>query len=231
MSTSVSNEPTHVVVRLIGATAVYGGMLFLLAGTVRWPAAWAYLAIVTIVLAVYVAILKTRHPDLIEERAHPPADAKAWDKPFIAIVSGVGPIGLLVVAALDRRFGWTGPVPEALIVVGLLLVAAGGTLTNCAVAANRFFSAVVRIQRERGHSVVDAGPYRYVRHPGYVGSILHMTGTAFALGSGWTLLLAVAVSLVLAVRTGLEDKTLQDELEGYTEYARRVRYRLVPGLW
>jgi protein-S-isoprenylcysteine O-methyltransferase Ste14 len=104
-------------------------------------------------------------------------------------------------------------------------------LANWAVAANRFFSSVVRIQRDRGHQVVDAGPYRYIRHPGYAGSMLNMVGVSFALGSRVALAAAVVVCLVLGVRTALEDRTLRNELDGYTDYARRVRFRLVPGVW
>jgi protein-S-isoprenylcysteine O-methyltransferase Ste14 len=104
-------------------------------------------------------------------------------------------------------------------------------LTNWAVSANRFFSAVVRIQRDRGHRVVDTGPYRLVRHPGYLGSMIHMPGAALALGSMWALPLVAAVAAVMVARTALEDRTLRAELGGYEEYSRRVRFRLMPGLW
>jgi protein-S-isoprenylcysteine O-methyltransferase Ste14 len=216
--------------RLVMATLVFGALLFAAAGTVMWAAAWAYLAIVTASLIVYSSILR-RHPDLIQERSKPPADAKKWDKPFVAIIGGIGPVVLIILCGVDRRLGWSRSMPAWLNLTGLCLVAAGSALTNSAVAANRFFSAFVRIQRDRGHSVVESGPYRLVRHPGYLGSILHMFGTGFALGSWWALDVAALVSLVLAIRTALEDRTLKSELDGYAEYAARVRFRLVPGIW
>lgn len=212
-------------------TVVSGALLFLLAGTIAWPAGWAYMTIVVAVLGAYSVILLTIHPDLIDERRHPPADAKKWDKPFVAIVGGIGPLALFVVCALDHRFRWSGVMGPGLTLAGLLLVAGGGTLTAWAVARNRFFSAFVRIQRDRGHHVVDSGPYRVVRHPGYLGSILHMFGTALALGSWWGMLVAAVVTAVIAIRTALEDQALRAELEGYADYAARVRFRLLPFVW
>jgi protein-S-isoprenylcysteine O-methyltransferase Ste14 len=217
-------------IRLAAATAVYGLVLFACAGTIAWPAAWVYLGLMTAVFAGYMAVI-SRHPDLISERRKPPADAKRWDKPFVTLIGAVGPAALLLVCGFDRRFGWSPAMPPAWNVIGLLLVVAGGSLSNWAVAANRFFSAVVRIQRDRGHHVVDSGPYRLVRHPGYVGSLIHMPGLALALGSWWALALVGAISALVVVRTALEDRTLRAELEGYTEYAGRVRYRLLPGVW
>ncbi len=211
-------------------TAGYGAALFLCAGTARWPVAWAYLAVMTATLARTTALLR-RYPDLIAERRKPPADAKRWDKPLVVVIGVIGPIALVVVCGLDRRFHWSPPLSGWWQAAGLLLVASGATLTNWALSANRFFSALVRIQRDRGHHVVDSGPYRIVRHPGYIGSIVHMPGAALALGSLWGLLLVTCVDGVVIVRTGLEDRTLRAELEGYAEYSRRVRYRLLPGIW
>ncbi len=219
------------VLRLVLSTLVVGTLLFAVAGTVRWPAAWIYLLILTASLVVYSTILLRLHPDLIEERRKPPADAKKWDRPLVIVIGGIGPLVMFTVCGLDRRFGWTPPTPAWLTVAGLLLVLAGQVLTNQAVAANRFFSAFVRIQRDRGHAVVNQGPYRLVRHPAYLASILHMFGTGLALGSAWALAAAAVLSLVVAVRTSLEDRALRAELEGYGEYASRVRFRLLPGIW
>ncbi len=218
-------------IRIAIVTLLAGGLLFVLAGTVAWPAAWAYLAITTTSLVVYGSTLVRLHPDLIEERAHPPADAKKWDRPFVAVVGGLGPLVLLAICGLDRRIGWSHAMPTWVNGLGLLLVAAGHILTNLAVAANRFFSAYVRIQRDRGHTVVEVGPSRFVRHPAYLGSILHMFGTPLALGSWRGVDVAAVLTLVLAARTALEDRTLRRELDGYAEYAGRVHFRLVPGIW
>jgi protein-S-isoprenylcysteine O-methyltransferase Ste14 len=216
--------------RLVGMTVVYGLVLFECAGTIDWPAAWIYLAVMTAVMVGYMLVMR-RNPDLVAERSKPPSDAKSWDKPLVAIVGLVGPFGLIIVAGLDRRYGWSGPMPLWLQAAGFALVLAGSAITNVAVAANRFFSALIRIQSDRGHQVVETGPYRFVRHPGYLGSLVHMPGAALALGSPRALLLVLVVCAVLVVRTALEDRTLRAELDGYADYATRVRYRLLPGVW
>jgi protein-S-isoprenylcysteine O-methyltransferase Ste14 len=138
---------------------------------------------------------------------------------------------LVIVAGLDHRFRWSPVFPLWLNVIGFILVAAGYTFASWALAENRFFSSMVRIQTDRGHAVCDSGPYRLVRHPGYAGNILPLPGIVLALGSVWTLIPA-AVALIIAVtRTALEDRTLRAELPGYRDYARRVHYRLLPGIW
>jgi protein-S-isoprenylcysteine O-methyltransferase Ste14 len=217
-------------IRFAVMTVVYGLVLFACAGTFAWPAAWVYLGLMTAMLAAYMAIV-SRHPDLLAERRKPPADAKRWDKPLVAVIGAIGPVVLVLACGFDRRFHWSLPMPAMWKAAGLLLVAAGSALSNWAVASNRFFSALIRIQRDRGHHVVDSGPYRLVRHPGYLASLVHMPGVALALGSWWALAVVGAVGAVIVVRTALEDRTLHAELEGYQEYASRVRYRLLPGVW
>jgi protein-S-isoprenylcysteine O-methyltransferase Ste14 len=226
-----SISPLAGAIRLVLGTAAFAALLFVTAGTASWPAAWAYLVIITAVMVVYGLIIVRLHPELIEERRNPPADAKQWDRFFLVVVGMAGPVVLLLLSGLDRRFGWTAPSPLWIEAAGLLLVAAGGMMSNWAVAANRFFSSLVRIQRDRGHRVVDTGPYRYVRHPAYAGSMIYMIGVTLALNSRAALVAAVVLCFVLAVRTALEDRTLHAELDGYADYARRVRYRLVPGVW
>jgi protein-S-isoprenylcysteine O-methyltransferase Ste14 len=138
---------------------------------------------------------------------------------------------LFVVAGLDHRFGWSPHFPSWLNVLGLALAAAGYGFAGWAFLENRFFSAVVRIQSERGHVVCDTGPYKIVRHPGYSGSVLASFAMALALDSVWTLIPATAAVVIAVVRTTLEDRTLQEELPGYRGYADRVRYRLIPGIY
>jgi protein-S-isoprenylcysteine O-methyltransferase Ste14 len=217
-------------IRFALTMVVYGLALFACAGTLVWPAAWAYLGLMTAMLAGYMVIVG-RQPDLLAERRKPPADAKPWDKPLVAIIGVIGPVALLLACGFDRRFHWSPPMSATWKAAGLLLVVSGSALSNWAVATNRFFSSIVRIQRDRGHHVVDTGPYRRVRHPGYLASLAHMPGVALALGSLWALTIAGAIGVVVVVRTALEDRTLQDELDGYAEYAGRVRYRLLPGVW
>ncbi len=217
--------------RLLVLTVVYGGALFGAAGTFRWPEAWAFLAVTVLLTAAYVTVVVRMHPDLVQERVAPPADAKRWDRPLVTVISVVGPLVIAVVAGLDRRFGWSAPVPRAVEAAALAVLAGAGAFTCVAMAANRFFSSVVRIQRERGHAVVQSGPYRLVRHPGYAGSVVHMIATPFALGAPWALAPVLALLALTVLRTRLEDETLQRELDGYRQYASRVRYRLLPGIW
>ena len=224
-------SPVRAAIRLVTMLAVSGGALFLLAGTLDWPAAWGYLGVISLIMGTYMVIVLRLHPDLADERRHPPTDAKSWDKPLVAVVAGVGPLALLLLSGLDRRFHWSPPMPVWAQGAGLAAGLAGGMLTNAAVAVNRFFSALVRIQRDRGHHVIDAGPYTYVRHPGYVGSIVYMLGTAVALGSRAAIAVTLVVVAVTIYRTAREDRTLQDELDGYAAYTQRVRYRLLPGVW
>jgi protein-S-isoprenylcysteine O-methyltransferase Ste14 len=138
---------------------------------------------------------------------------------------------MLLIAGLEVRFGGTETAPLAIQVLGWLLVAGGYTLFSWAMASNNFFSGLVRIQSERGHTVASGGPYRWMRHPGYVGMVLFTLGTPALLGTpvaGWMAWIIIAL---IVVRTGLEDRTLRMELPGYAEYAQQVKYRLIPGVW
>lgn len=206
---------------------------FLAAGRLDWWPAWA---LVALTLAANVAsriIPARRHPELLAERARfaEAEDAKPWDRVLVLIVGIVGPLAIWVTAGLDERLGWSPPVSLPLQAAAFLVVAAGSALATWAMAENRFFSAVVRIQKDRGHTVISSGPYRFVRHPGYAGGVLADLAAPLALGSIWALVPGVAVVAVIALRTALEDRVLQEELAGYREYAARVRYRLLPGVW
>ena len=143
----------------------------------------------------------------------------------------VGPLAWMIVAGLDERFGWSPQIPLALQLVALVIMVLGYVVGIWAMAVNRYFSAVVRIQKDRGHTVVSDGPYRFVRHPAYATGIVSCLATPILLGSLWALIPCGLVAVVTVVRTALEDKTLLDELDGYKDYARRVRYRLLPGAW
>jgi protein-S-isoprenylcysteine O-methyltransferase Ste14 len=129
------------------------------------------------------------------------------------------------------RFGWSPHIPWGVQLAALVFVVLGFGFASWAMIANAFFAGPVRIQDERGHAVASEGPYRFVRHPGYVGWIVSGVALPLMLGSGWALIPAVLAAVALIIRTALEDRTLREELDGYTEYAQRVRYRLVPGIW
>jgi len=128
-------------------------------------------------------------------------------------------------------FGWSKGFSTMIEILALVVILAGYTIATYALIENRFFSGVVRIQSERGHQVVSSGPYRVIRHPGYAGAVLYYLATPFLLDSWWALLPAVIASVLLIIRTHLEDRFLQNELTGYREYASRVHYRLFPGVW
>jgi protein-S-isoprenylcysteine O-methyltransferase Ste14 len=173
-----------------------------------WWEAWIYAIIAILSFAISRALAARRHPDLLAERARflRHEDAKAWDKILSPLV-GLGGGLILLAAGLDVLFNWS------------------------ALFENRFFSGMVRIQSDRGHQTVSSGPYRWMRHPGYAGGLLLYLATPLFLDSRWAFLPAVFLTIVLVIRTNLEDKTLQDELGGYREYASRVHYRLLPGVW
>jgi len=140
-------------------------------------------------------------------------------------------VSLPLVAALDQRFRWTGDLPTGWHIFGALLLAGGYALLGWAMLANAFFSTAIRIQSDRGHTVCRSGPYRLVRHPGYVAFSLQSLAAAALLGSLWALLPGAAAVALLVLRTALEDRMLRAELPGYEDFAAEVRYRLVPGVW
>jgi len=211
----------------------YGAILFLAVGRLDWVWGWVFLGLLAAILISHVLILVPINPELLAERSRGirQEGAKSWDKWVAFFAAGTGTAVSWIVAGLDVRFQWSASMPLALHIGGLIGSVLGWALFMWAMGANAFFSEAVRIQEERGHTVVTDGPYRYVRHPGYVGAILALLATPLLLGSLWALIPAGLAATGYVVRTGLEDKTLQEELDGYAEYAQRVRYRLLPGIW
>jgi protein-S-isoprenylcysteine O-methyltransferase Ste14 len=204
--------------------------MFAVAGRMDYWQLWVWGG-ANVLVGLVVAISFRTQPDLIEERVKPGPGTKRWDKVFFAVWLPTL-LSLLGVAALDGgRLHWSPPIAPLVYAAGYVALAFGYALTLWAMWTNRFFSAVVRIQTDRGHSVVQEGPYRFVRHPGYAGVVFLPIATALTLGSLWALI-PVGLGVVLfVIRTALEDATLQRELPGYAEYARKVRYRLLPGVW
>lgn len=208
-------------------------LMFGAAGRLKWPAGWAFMALSFGGGIAGRLVLARKAPELVSERARfaEKRDVKTWDRVLMPMVAIVGPLSVCIVAGLDKRFGWSPRIGIAARVVGAGLLSLGYALGTWAMATNRFFDAVVRIQRERGHTVVSSGPYAYVRHPGYAASLLVLPGAALLLGSLWSLIPGALTALAIIVRTALEDRTLGEELEGYRDYAERVRHRLLPGVW
>ena len=174
-----------------------------------------------------------RHPGITAERQKKESfqNAKAWDKVLAPLMAVSIVFPMVIVAGLDHRYGWSPEFPLWISTVGFILIAFGYAFAAWALAENRFFYSVVCIQTDRGHRVCDSGPYRFVRHPGYAGSILPLFGIVLALGSLWTLIPAAVASFITVLRTELEDRVLREDLPGYVDYARRVRFRLVPGIY
>lgn len=197
---------------------------------VDWLMAWAYVGMLGTMLAI-TALVVPMDRELIEERTKIKEDSKRWDRPIAIILSAFTPAATLVVAGLDTRFGWSPQIPLTLQVAALAIAALGNLLNIWAMMSNKFFSRFVRIQKDRGHTVATGEPYRLVRHPGYARSTVFILATGLALGSLWALIPAGLLVCLLVFRTALEDKTLQEELDGYREYAQRVRYSLLPGIW
>ncbi|MDJ0950608.1 MAG: isoprenylcysteine carboxylmethyltransferase family protein [Alphaproteobacteria bacterium] len=223
----------RVVRGLLANVLIQAAFLFLAAGRVDWLMAWVYLAMNVLVMAGEVVWLLRVSPNLVRERvtAWKRPDVKGWDRWIVVVMAVAGPLTILLVAGLDQRFGWSAVGPLWLQLAMLTPALAGHGLVMWAMRANPFFSALVRIQAERGHRVITGGPYRHVRHPGYSGAILWYLATPLILGSLWALVPAVLTVAVTVLRTVLEDRTLFRELDGYPGYARQVRWRLLPGLW
>jgi protein-S-isoprenylcysteine O-methyltransferase Ste14 len=208
-------------------------VLFVCAGDFGWREAWCYSLLIVAAGIGGRILAERRHPGLMAERQsiEKVQSAKAWDKvlaPLMALSVG---FPLVIVAGLDHRFGWSPVFPLWTTVIGFILISLGYAISVWALVENRYFSSVVRIQTDRGHAVCDSGPYRIVRHPGYAGNILPLPGIMMALSSMWTLIPAAVALIIAVVRTALEDRTLQEELPGYRDFAQRVRYRLIPGVY
>ncbi|MFO0972087.1 MAG: isoprenylcysteine carboxylmethyltransferase family protein [Phycisphaerae bacterium] len=205
---------------------IWAGCLFGSAGRLDLPFFWAYLGLLIAMLVIAVRIMDR---ELLRERFAPAPGGHDRHLRWIAL-----PIlaSELVIAGLDvGRFGWSRPLPPGLRIAALGVVAASLAFAIWALRVNRFFSPVVRIQSERGHHLVTGGPYRFVRHPGYASAVLGWPAGAIALGSWWALLPLLVLAVLLVRRTALEDRYLREQLPGYAEYAARVRYRIVPGVW
>ncbi len=203
--------------------------LFLSVGRGNWAEAWVYLGLYLAFIALNAVLMLPQGTALIEERGRTEIP-HGWDRVVGVFIAVCGP-AILIVSGLDERLGWPPALGFGIQASALALMALGDVVFAWAMSTNQFFSAVVRIQTERGHTVVSGGPYQFVRHPGYVGMCLTSLATPLMLGSLWALIPAVTLVGVMVFRTAREDATLQRELAGYMDYAQRVKYRLLPGIW
>ncbi len=217
------------IVQVLVSILLIGALLFLSAGRFDWLWGWLFLAGL-LLLILPSAVVMRKSPDLINERGRRAENIKGWDKVLMGIYSLVL-FTAPVVAGLDAvRFGWSA-MPLALHVIGGVLSIPAMIMPLWAMSANAYLSTMVRIQDDRGQQAVTTGPYRYVRHPMYVGTIFFGLCIPLFLGSWWAFIPCGLIVVIFIIRTALEDRTLQEELPGYAEYAQRVRYRLLPGVW
>jgi len=207
-----------------------GVALFWSAGRIDWWPAWAAIAVWLAFFTAMDIIIFRFNPGLMAERLAPPKGAKTWDKAILSILR-LTQLVRYILAGLDQRYGWTGGFPLAAQIAALTACVLSYALLTWAMASNTFFSQIVRIQSDRGHAVATDGPYRYVRHPAYVGAIVFELAMSTLLASWWALIASGLCAILIILRTDLEDRTLQVELPGYVDYARQVRYRLLPGIW
>jgi len=220
----------RIVLRLAVIVGLLAAILFLSAGRLDWLEAWVFVAVYGSFLVMYAVWSVFRDPAQLQERGRVAENVKSWDKTILGIYT-VLLVPLFVLAGLDAgRFGWSSP-PLAMAIIGWVGLIAASLLVFWALMVNTYLSRMVRIQSDRGHQVVTTGPYRYVRHPMYVGIIVLFLCVPLVLGSWWAEIPAALIAMLYVIRTVLEDRTLKEELEGYKEYAQQVCYRLLPGVW
>lgn len=219
----------YIIREAIGLT-VMGIALFCPAGRLDWWPGWATLAVMMVwIIATAIVILRT-NPDLLAERLGPRKGAKPWDTAIMSLL-GLTQLARYIIAGLDQRYQWSGGLPLSIQITALFICFLGYALVVWATASNTFFSQIVRVQTERDHHVVTGGPYHYARHPAYAGAVVYELATPVLFASWWAFIPSGLSTFLLILRTVLEDRTLQAELPGYTEYTQQVRYRLLPGIW
>jgi protein-S-isoprenylcysteine O-methyltransferase Ste14 len=204
--------------------------VFWSAGQMDWWPGWAAVAVWLAFYAAMDLLVLRLNPELMVERLSPPAGAKTWDRIILSVLRLLQ-LARYILAGLDQRHGWTNGFPPAAQISGWIVCVLSYALLLWAMASNNFFSQVVRIQSDRGHAVATNGPYRYVRHPAYVGMILFELAMPILLASWAAVSVSGVCAILLILRTALEDRALKKELSGYDGYARQVRYRLLPGIW
>jgi len=224
MKTLVQSGVTSVV-----GLVAFGLMVFLPAGTFDYWRGWAFIAVFAAATLIPSAYLAVKNPEALRRRmqAGPGAETRPLQK-LISAVAFVSMGAMIVISALDFRFGWSN-VPAAVSVVGLVLVAVGLTVAMLVTIQNGYAAANVKV--ESGQQLSSTGWYGFVRHPMYFGNVIMMVGVPLALGSYWGLLIVVAGLVVLALRINDEEALLTQELAGYREYMQKVHYRLMPYVW
>ncbi len=209
-------------------TIIFMAVLLITSGSMSWL--WGWVLIMVILIGNILNILFIS-PELMDERIGIKKGSQGYDILLATIVGRLGPLSVIITAGLDYRFGWSLPFPITLNVLGLVLLILGFALVFLAMRENKFFSSVIRIQKERNHQVISSGLYRFVRHPGYAGAIIYLLALPFITSSWWGLIPSITTIVITIIRTSLEDNWLMRELPGYIDYTKQVYYRILPRVW
>lgn len=208
----------------------FGACLFLPAGQADWLMGWVYLLINAVSMIINSVILQILHPKLFVDRVNAKTK-KGWDRALAGIMTFIGPISICIVSGFSVRNQWTPQMPIYFQILGILLIVFDCAVSAWAIASNKFFFGFIRIAKEESHSVCDKGAYQIVRHPGYLGAFLVTLATPLLLNSVWAFIPAIVTVIAIISRTSLEDKFLIENLDGYLDYTRKVRFRLIPPIW
>lgn len=229
MAQEISNA--QIAARFLLAFIIMAAAFFGSSGTLLWPEAWLYIIAHLGYAFIMAAWMKLNDPELLGSRLRLfRKSAREWDKRIMALVVLLG-IPYIILPGLDAvRFGWSS-VPLPLQIIAFMAILASFWLIFRVMKANSFASPYVEVQRDRGHRVIDTGPYTHIRHPMYLAFVIFLFAFPLWLGSLWTLMLSILISCVVVLRITKEEETLIQELEGYAQYAERVRHRLLPGVW
>ena len=236
-STQLNPEPTQigllvkVAFQALILLLIMVMFLFVPAGSLDWLMGWAILILFVVENSGTLLVLVLTNPGLVKERIEVPGEIYTWDRLLTSIPKLLMFLVMLPLAGFDYRYGWSQPFPVRLQWIALGLFALAGGLVSWAMLVNHFFAASVRIQTDRGHFVISSGPYRRVRHPGYLAWIIQFIAAPLALGCWWALIPGLGGVFCYVIRTALEDQVLRRGLTGYAEYAESVRFRLLPGMW
>ncbi len=223
-------KTTQLILKTLGVSVFFFLTVFISAGRIDYWQGWLYVSL-NILMTLMTVLASMGNTELMRERLKPGEGIKKWDKYLLSISVPVYLI-MLIVSGLDSgRFHWSPTIHWSLYILAIILTLFGHSLFLIAKRQNKFFSTVVRIQTNRGHTVCDTGLYKIIRHPGYFGMIISTLGFPFLFGSLWSIIPVIFSVLVIVIRTYLEDKTLIIELTGYKEYTLKTPYKLIPKVW
>lgn len=222
----------RIAVMLLMVMVLFPLLPMIISGRWKWWQAWVMGVLFILSFIVSRAIAARKTPDILKERANyaTQGNTQSWDK-WLSPIMAFGSVFILLAAGLDDRFNWSPDLSLGWELLGLALILTGYVFGSFAFVENAFFSGTVRLQPERGQTVVKSGPYGWVRHPGYLGSLIASIGMPLLLDSLWAYIPMIIFGFFYVLRTHLEDRFLRENLTGYSDYASEVRFRLFPGIW